>query len=275
MQNLNYSERLLLADILEISVEKTFVKKLELSKIQTREFEKKQKLLQKNYPLDYLLNKINFLENDFYLDQKVLIPRPETEEWVKILLDIKFSKNSILVDLGCGSGVVGLSLASKFKKTYGLDYSNFAIKVTKKNIKLNKIKNIKVLKSNLFSNSYLKNKINKTKNWVLTANLPYLPNNAIFEASLNKINFEPKLALYSGFDGLKLFRKTLQELSDFINLPNIVFFELDPRNIKKAQKLLQKINYQTQILKDFNQQNRLLIGFKNKKITKTLKKIKA
>lgn len=265
MKNLNYFERLLLADILEISVEETFTVKLNLNKDKIKEFKEKIVLLQNKYPLDYLLKKIQFLEKDFYLNQKVLIPRPETEEWVKKLTQIKFIKNYTLVDLGSGSGIVGLSLSSKFKQTFLLDYSSFATKISKENLNFKKIKNTKILKSNLFSNPSFKNKINKTENWILTANLPYLPNNCIFEAAKNQINFEPKLALYSGFDGLKLFRKTLQELLNLQNLPKLTFFELDPRNIQKAKKLLQTIGYQTKILKDFNQRNRLLIGYLNKK----------
>jgi release factor glutamine methyltransferase len=259
--NLNYCERLVLADILNISFNDTFFLKTELNFGQKREFSQKQELLRQNYPIDYLLKTTKFLGKDFFLiANKVLIPREETQEWVDLAKKFKFNKNSVLFDLACGSGIIGISLANKFKQVYLSDYSNFAVKITQKNIYQNNIKNAQVLKSNLFQNKLFQKKIKSSKKWILTSNLPYLPAGTFLYSEQNRINFEPKMALYSGFDGLKLFRKIIFELKQLKNLPDLAFFELDPRNIKKAQKLAASLFPTTKILKDFNNQNRLLLA---------------
>lgn len=106
------------------------------------------------YPMDYILGKTYFLENEYCINEGVLIPRPETEYWVqnlkyKILQNPNFYRDKFLLDVGCGSGTIGLSLSKYFKKVILIDLYKTPLKTAQTNIiKLN-INNAKILKSNL------------------------------------------------------------------------------------------------------------------------------
>jgi release factor glutamine methyltransferase len=106
-----------------------------------------------------------------------------------------------------------------------------------------------------------------TKNLILLANLPYLPDSDRPLKGLHNISYEPDLALFSGSDGLDLFRRLLLELSDLQFQPECLVFELDPRNIRLASELVFKqLRWATycdlQIWSDSNGLDRCLI-FRN------------
>lgn len=236
-----------------------------------------------NYPKDYLLEKVSILGLNFSLDEKVLIPRYETEVWLNSVLklfkpelfkqlnfvcenlnlplvwqEIIKPEETNLLDVGCGSGFIGLVLQKylQFQKTLLIDISFLALEKAKLNAKLNNI-DVSFLESDLLE----KIAPIDLKNSLLIANLPYLPTSDYKDRFQNRVNFEPKIALYSGTDGLYTFRKLIKQLKKQTYIPKMVMLELDPRNIQKAKKILAKLYLQTQIFTCTMGNERFLAGW--------------
>ena len=217
-------------------------------------------LIASGYPVDYILEQVQILGLEFKLDESVLIPRPETE-WLidslnkyihgEIILEFKLvnkrleflrlkENRNLILDLGTGSGLIALGMSGTFKKIIAVDKFEAALKTAKLNTALNKIKNLEFYQSDLLNNPQLKQKLLMHPGFILIANLPYVPTTDLENAKINKINFEPKTSIYSGLDGLGHFRRVLSQLKTLNLNPSLLIFELDPRNIQKAQKLGQK-----------------------------------
>jgi release factor glutamine methyltransferase len=236
-------------------------------------------------PLDYLLGQVKILDTNFCLTPSVLIPRWETELLVNSLIKLvtenklenspalnlpleikKFFKNSTIWDLGCGSGFIGILLQKYLPQTEVIfsDKSKRALKIAQKNYELNELKPNKFYLSDLLSSPDLRQKLidlSKKQNLVLIANLPYVPVVDLKFQKENNVSFEPKMAIYAGTDGLLVYKKLLKQIQEFKIVPKLAIFELDPRNIQLAQKLLTKIYSQTQIIQDLENRERFLLGW--------------
>jgi methylase of polypeptide subunit release factors len=126
----------------------------ELSRGQLDEFEKYNTMIAYGFPLDYILSEVEFCGQRFIIDPRVLIPRPETEAWVESFTDrIKANPekycDKILIDVGCGSGVIGLSLAKYFKRVVMLDLYQPPLENTRKNVERLGAENVDIYQSNL------------------------------------------------------------------------------------------------------------------------------
>lgn len=148
------------------------------------------------YPLDYIIGEVVFLENNFIVKPGVLIPRPETEIWVGEFIKKNFYKNNkingkycktILIDIGAGTGVIGLSLARIFKKVYLTDIFPIPLAILQENknlfIKNNpalKSSEIQIIKSDLLSSLEIKN---------IISNCPVLTLKKGLVGTLVRINF--------------------------------------------------------------------------------------
>jgi release factor glutamine methyltransferase len=266
LDNSHYQQAILLASILGVDIQKIFTGEYELTDTQKSEFEKKSRLLKNHYPLDYLLGSVPFAGQHFIISDDVLIPRPETEQLVLDLqsrfLESKY-REMTLFDLGCGSGVIGISLAKYFGEIYCMDISHNALQIAKQNATKNKTVQIIFQQSDLLESRLLDTDLSKNKQVVLIANLPYIPYSDKSKSREYGVEFEPELALYSGCDGLDLFRQLIKQLEILKYrdvLPVECIFELDPRNIFVAQKLLQPLYYFTEVQKDMNQLDRFLVA---------------
>jgi release factor glutamine methyltransferase len=260
----NYQQAVLLASILGVDIQNVFTGQYTLTNHQIQDFEKKSSLLQNNYPLDYLIGKVPIAGMDFILTEDVLIPRPETEQLI-IELQTKFSdsiyQNMTLIDLGCGSGIIGLTLAKYFNMTVCVDVSLSALQIAEKNAVINQTRNVSFKHSDILEFWIQNIDLYDDNNVILIANLPYLPDSDKLKAKEYKVEFEPALALYSGEDGLGLFRELITQLRILQlnnNLPEECLFELDPRNIVIAQSLLQHLYNDIHVQKDFNDLPRFL-----------------
>ena len=240
---------------------------------------------QKYKPTAYIIKKKEFFSLDFYVDSRVMIPRPETELIVESMLSY-FSQNFLkqnnpkklnIIDIGAGSGCIAvtlakyLSLLKKFwgqNKIYALDISKEAIEIAKLNAKKHKVKKkIIFLQGNLLEplcislarKNYLK-KFFSEQITAIAANLPYL-NCKQYRNSQKEIKkYEPKGALYGGKNGLKYIKNLFKQLN-FINPVNcILWLEIDPFQINETAKLAKKYfrHCQIKIIKDLAQYNRIL-----------------
>jgi len=218
--------------------------------------------LAQGYPLDYLLSKIKFAHLQIKVLPGVFIPRPETEVWLQNLRQMWpatwWSKIDLVVDMCAGTGVLGLGLADLVPQVVCVDKSVKAVRNVNVNANLNQIVNCLTLRSNLFSNSQLLDLIKARTNWVLVCNPPYVPTTDEPYRQQHNLQFEPKQAIFSGRDGLSVFRRLVAQLVS-LPKPKLVLFELDPRNIRQAQKLLSPW-FKTKIWLDDNGWERVLVG---------------
>ena len=216
------------------------------------------KALEENTPLQYVLGNVNFYGNHFYVDERVLIPRFETEELVENTIKYinKFFTEPVdIIDLGCGSGVIGLTLEKKVStKTVDLvDISQSALEVAQKNCgNLNSKANI--IQSDMFS------AVNK-KYDVIISNPPYIKTNEEIE-DIVKEN-EPSIALYAGEDGLDCYKKILENIKEHIKEKSLIAFEIGMRQANDIQKLVNKYlpDSKTEVKKDMSGKDRMFFIF--------------
>jgi len=209
----------------------------------------------KKKPLQYIVGTVNFYGYEYKVNKNVLIPRFETEQLVEetiklIKKDFK-DKRITLLDLGTGSGCIGITIKKELKNIDVTlsDISKEALKIAKFNAKN---ENIRIIKSNLFEN------INK-KYDVIISNPPYLSYNEPVEDIVK--NNEPNIALYAKNKGLYYYEEILKYSKRFLKDKYIIAFEIglsQAQNIIKiANKYLDNINFL--IKKDLNEKDRILI----------------
>lgn len=205
--------------------------------LSTKQTNKYLELLNKRsklWPLAYLTQNKNFYGRNFFVNEKVLIPRPETEilidEAIKIAQQNKNLKN--IIDIGTGSGSIIITLACELPKKLNLnflaiDISQAALKIARRNVKQyaanKKIKfTLGDLAQPLLDKAYFKKYKNTSQpiEILIIANLPYLAPKEMHEPSIKQ---EPTIALLGGKDGLKYYKKLAQQLKLLQKqLPNLV-----------------------------------------------------
>jgi release factor glutamine methyltransferase len=159
-------------------------------------------------PLSYITGTQGFYEHDFFVDKDVLCPRPDTETLVEqVLQKIQMDEDCFVADIGCGTGCIGLSIASARPnvKLYAVDISPAALSCTRKNIAhLELEKRVGLLQGNLLEAIPSNRSID-----YLVSNPPYIPTADIDELEPEVRDFEPRLALDGGTDGLDIYKKIL------------------------------------------------------------------
>ena len=196
--------------------------------------------ISKNYPIDYIINKKNFYGYDFYVNEDVLIPRPETEELVQWVLEdnLNIKKSIKLIDLCSGSGCVGITI-SKENKNMDVtlsDVSEKALEVCNKNkVQLNSdAKTIKLDLNSNFKSNY--------KYDIIVSNPPYLSPNEANEMGEN-VKFEPEIALFAPINNPLHFYKRIIEFALInLNKKGQIYLELNPVFIKDFIQLLSDYN---------------------------------
>ena len=223
-------------------------------------YKKEVMALEEGKPLQYVIGNVNFYGNKFYINENVLIPRFETEELVEQTTEyIKkfFTEPVDIIDLGCGSGVIGLTLEQKVSTNSVdlIDISEKALEVTKVNKeKLNS-------KANLIRSDMLEN-INK-KYDVIISNPPYIKTTEEIEDIV--LNNEPHLALFAGVDGLDCYKKIINNLPNHMKDKCLIAFEIGMTQAGNITNLAKEVlgNIKVEVKKDLSGKDRMLFIFKN------------
>ncbi len=234
-------------------------------KISDNEEKKFNKLINRRSlkePIAYILKKKEFWSKSFYVDKSTLIPRPETELMVEEIIKIYKDKSISIVDIGTGCGCILISLLSELKDSYGIgiDISNKAIKIAKKNALNHNIKgNIKFL-TRSFTNLFNYNVD------LVVSNPPYIVKKDIKNLDECIKNFEPKIALDGGKDGLDLIKKVIYKAREILKIKGILALELGNEQINKVSKILINNNFLIKHnIKDFGNNTRCVISILNSK----------
>ncbi len=223
------------------------------------EYKEKVLLIKENKPIQYVIGNVNFYGNIFKVNKNVLIPRFETEELVENTLyymDKYFDYPLKIIDLGCGSGCIGLSIKKKRLKTdvLLLDISKEALDVAQDNAESLSC-DVKYLLSDMWENV-------SSRYDIVISNPPYIRNNEEIE-NIVKDN-EPHLALYGGDDGLLLYRKIRKGLLDHVNDKFLLALEIGDTQKEDVIKLFQDIpNVKIISKKDLSGRDRMIFVFRN------------
>jgi len=223
-------------------------------------------------PIAYLINKREFHQIDLYVNEHVLIPRPDTEILVEAAIEIignrlhtfSYSKDKPLqvIDLGTGSGAIILSIANHFKshglkgslELTGTDISQEALQVAMHNRQLLELPFVKLIQSDWFSATSL-NRFD-----LILSNPPYISANDhhLLEGDLR---FEPTLALSDGADGLTAYRRIIQDSVHFLRPDGFVMFEHGYQQGPEVRNLFLKQGYShVETKEDLSGNERITMG---------------
>jgi release factor glutamine methyltransferase len=211
-------------------------------------------------PIAYLTNKKEFWKNEFYVNKDVLIPRPDTELIIEQVLKASTKQSQLQVlDIGTGSGCILLSIIKERPYFYGtgIDISKESINVSKINTKqLNLTNRVK------FFHSCVDN-FHIGKYDIVVSNPPYIKLLNLKYLEKDVVNFEPKLALNGGLDGLSKIRKVISKTSVLIKKNGKFILEIGLNQKNKVKKILKKEGfYVNKVLKDYGNNDRCIISTK-------------
>ena len=207
-------------------------------------------------PIAKIIKNKSFWKNNFYVNNFVLDPRPETELIIEEVLNIYKNKNKNLtiLDIGTGTGCIAISLAKEFKNASitAIDISKEALEVAEKNLKIHNCCNQIQLKMIDFKN------IN-SKFDLIVSNPPYLTNEQFNNADPEVKNFEPKLALVGGDDGLKFYREYSNNLKNLMNKSAYFICEIGINQRQDCEEIFENSGlYLNKIVNDLQGIERIL-----------------
>jgi release factor glutamine methyltransferase len=222
-----------------------------------------QKLINKRSfgePIAYLTNKKHFWNYKFFVTKDTLIPRPDTELIVEQILKLTKSKTKMkILDIGVGSGCVLLTILKERKNFYGV-----GVDISKKCLNISKInaKNLEVSSRVNFFKSDV-DKFDLGKYDLIVSNPPYIKKIDLKYLEKDVVNFEPKLALDGGLDGLSEIRKVIKKSSELIKKNGKFILEIgfDQKN-KVINLLKDKGFYINSISKDLAKNDRCIVSTK-------------
>jgi len=210
-----------------------------------------------NEPISKIINKKNFWKDEFYVNEFVLDPRPETEgiieECTKLIRNKQCSIK--ILDIGTGSGALAISLAREFinAKIMAIDISEEAIKVANANINNKKLNNQIQLKHSTIDN--INDKFD-----LIVSNPPYLTKKELDNTSHEIKNYEPLIALDGGEDGLYFYRDFSKKINNIMNVNAYLILEIGEGQFRDCKDIfsLSKLNFHKKA-QDLQKKDRILI----------------
>tara|TARA_Y100001970_G_C14193397_1_gene836687 strand:- start:555 stop:1397 length:843 start_codon:yes stop_codon:yes gene_type:complete len=222
----------------------------------------KKLLKERSYrkPIAQIIKKKYFWNSEFYVNEHTLIPRPDTELIIENALKLTINKNKLnILDIGVGSGCILLSILKQRQNFYGtgIDISKHCLNTCKLNaINLGVYSRLKLYNSNV-------DKFNLGKYDLIVSNPPYINKLNIKYLDMEVSNFEPKLALDGGLDGLSEIRKVINKSSDLIKKNGKFILEIGFDQKSRAVNLLKNEGfYINNVQKDLAKNDRCIVSTK-------------
>tara|TARA_A100001234_G_scaffold216011_1_gene221450 strand:+ start:96 stop:932 length:837 start_codon:yes stop_codon:yes gene_type:complete len=256
MDELNSIFNLLSEDYLKIPRSKILLaKEINLNESNQNLFLSALERLKTHEPIQYVLGKTTFMDLEFKVNSSVLIPRPETEELVRLMLKDNLDGKEIL-DIGTGSGCIAISLAKNLpnSKVTALDISSDALKVAKENAKLNNVK-VNFINADIFEYK------SKKKFDIIVSNPPYVLESEKPSMKQNVLVFEPHLALFVSDENPLIFYDRILNIY-FKNLKSngMLCLEINSSLKKEFNQILEKIDDKNiSYIKDFEDNYRFIL----------------
>ncbi len=228
----------------------------------TEELQKLVNRRAKKEPIAYILNNKEFWSTNFYVDRSVLIPRPETEVLIDLILSHINNKNNYfnILDIGTGSGCILISLLKELMKAKGIgvDKSSKAIAIANKNSISQQVNNRVVFKNLNLEEIKFDKKFD-----LIVSNPPYLPDVSLKNLNLDIKLYEPKIALQGGVQGLDFLYKIINLASKILKINGLLALEIGDNQFHILAKYLN--NNRFKILDKYtliNKQVRCLLATK-------------
>ncbi len=219
--------------------------------------------LKQNKPIQYILGETTFMGLKMYVNEHVLIPRPETEEMVlKILKDNRLTSPKVM-DIGCGSGCIAISLAKEIPSgiVYALDLDEDALEVAKKNAAANDVR-ITFIRENILNAP----KISGSPAFdLIVSNPPYVTESEKAHMLPNVVKYEPGLALYvSDEDPLMYYRGIIAFADHHLADQGIIWVEINEKYGEECENLLKRSGYSmVELIQDIHKKDRFIKAMKN------------
>ncbi len=195
----------------------------------------------KNFPLQYILEKTEFWSMEFKIKRGVFIPRQETELLIEKIVEFATGKKVLIADIGTGCGNIAIALSKELPGAdiIATDISSKAIELAEENARIHGVeKRIKFLKGNLFEPL---ERLGLSKSFdVICSNPPYISLREKNNISKEVLNYEPKKALFSGWDGMSFIRKFMKFSPSFLKNRGRVYFEIGETMEDNVRALLEK-----------------------------------
>jgi len=247
----------ILSYILKISREKLLIKEDKICNENITKFKLLISRRLKQEPVAYIITRKEFRSEDFFVDKKSLIPRPETELLIDPIVKIFKNKNLFFLDIGVGSGCIIFSILKELNhsKGIGIDICKKAVLNAKINLNRFNLKNrVKLL------NQSVDQVLNK-KFDLIVSNPPYIVKREINRLANDIRKFEPKIALDGGNDGLDVIKKVIYKSKEILKVKGILALEIGRGQYFSVARVLRENNFrQIRIVKDYQNNIRCIFS---------------
>ena len=247
----------ILSYILKISREKLLIKEDTICNENITKFRSLISRRLKQEPVAYIVARKEFRSEDFFVDKKSLIPRPETELLIDPIVKIFKNKNLFFLDIGVGSGCIIFSILKELNhsKGIGIDICKKAVLNAKINLNRFNLKNrVKLL------NKSVDQVLNKKFDLVVS-NPPYVVKREINRLANDIRKFEPKVALDGGNDGLDVIKKIIYKSKEILKLKGVLALEIGRGQYFSVARVLEENNFrQIRIVKDYQNNIRCIFS---------------
>jgi len=247
----------ILAHILKISREKLLIKEDKVCNENIVKFRSLISRRLKQEPVAYIIARKEFRSEDFFVDKKSLIPRPETELLIDPIVKIFKNKNLFFLDIGVGSGCIIFSILKELNhsKGIGIDICKKAVLNAKINLNRFNLKN----RVKLFNKSV--NQVLNKKFDLIVSNPPYIVKREINRLANDIRKFEPKIALDGGNDGLDVIKKVIYKSKEILKLKGVLALEIGRGQYLSVARILRENNFrQIRIVKDYQNNIRCIFS---------------
>lgn len=217
--------------------------------------------LKTSKPFQQILGETEFYGFQFFVDENVLIPRPETEELLELaILKIQNSKLKLqglkIVDIGTGSGVIPIVLKKHFPdaEISAVDFSEMALKIARKNAEFHQVE------INFLHQDYLSENLTEVYD-VIISNPPYIGLEEAVEIEDNVKDFEPQMALFSPTSNALIFyEKIAKDCKNHLSKNGLLFLEINQKLGIETKNLFVDVLSEVELIKDLSENDRFVIG---------------
>lgn len=211
-------------------------------------------------PIQYVLGEWDFMDFTFNVGEGVLIPRPETEILCQYVIDkVKNKPESVVIDLCSGSGCIGISIALNVKNAHVIlvEKSDEALYYLQKNKDKYDLKNVTVIKGDIFNTQYFFENLPEAD--VIVSNPPYIKSDEM-PSLQSEVLKEPEMALDGGADGLDFYRCLCSEWTKLVKPCGEMVLECGENQAQDIGQMFENESWNYKIIKDFSGIDRIVIG---------------